>query len=88
MHVAIFVTITHIHISVATNYYNNVITYTYTNHSKIVDSLASARDCVGVTLLDYHIIIVIVGSTGEIGVEAHLASSLSIVEIGTIIPNQ
>ena len=58
------------------------------NHSKIVDSLTSARDCAGVALLDNHIVIVIIGSSGGEGVEVHLASSLSRVEMGTIIPNQ
>ena len=87
-HVYLVVTITHIHITVATNHNNNVITYTYTNHSKIVDSLTSARDCAGVALLDNHTRIVSGGSSGGEGVKAHLASSLSIAEIGTIIPNQ
>ena len=45
------VTITHIHISVATNHNNNVITYTDTNHSMIVDYLTSARDCSGVAYI-------------------------------------
>ena len=42
----------------------------------------------GVALLENHTIIlsVIGGSSGG-GLEAHLASSLSRVEIGTIIPN-
>ena len=60
----------------------------HNNSWRKVDSLTSARDCVGVALLDNHTIIVIGGSSGGLGVEAHFASSLSRVEIGTIIPNQ
>ena len=85
------VTITHIHISVATNHYINVITYTNTNHSNIVDYLTSARDCVGIALLDNHTIgtVIVIGeSSDDEGVEAHLVSPLSREEIGTIIPNQ
>ena len=53
-----------------------------------VDSLTSARDCVGVALLNSHTIIVIGGTSGGVGIEGALESSLSTVEIGTIIPNQ
>ena len=53
-----------------------------------VDSLTSARDCVGVALLNSHTIIVIGGTSGGVGVEGAMASSLSTIEIGTIIPNQ
>ena len=53
-----------------------------------VDLLTSSRDCVGVALLNNHTIIVIGGASGGLGVEGAKASSLSRVEIGTIIPNQ
>ena len=53
-----------------------------------VDSLTSARSMVGVALLNSHTIIVIGGTSAGVGVEGALASSLSTVEIGTIIPNQ
>ena len=52
------------------------------------DSLTSLRKNVGIALLSSHAIIVIGGTTGGVGVEAAMASSLSRVEIGTIIPNQ
>ena len=58
------------------------------NSWRKVDSLTSATDCIGAALLHNHTIIVIGGSSGGVGVEAHMASSLSRVEIGTIIPNQ
>ena len=53
-----------------------------------VDSLTSARDCVGVALLNSNTIIVIGGTSGGVGVEAAMASSLTTVEIGNIVPNQ
>ena len=62
------VTINHIHISVANNHNNSVITYAYTNHSKIIDYLTSVRDCAGVALLDNHTIIVIGRSSGGEGI--------------------
>ena len=58
------------------------------NSWRKVGSLTSARDCVGVTLLNSHTIIVIGGTSGGVGVEEAKANSLSTVEIGTIIPNQ
>ena len=58
------------------------------NSWKKVDSLTSATKNVGVALLSSHTIIVIGGTSGGVGVEGALASSLSTVEIGTIIPNQ
>ena len=58
------------------------------NSWRKVDSLTSARNDIGVALLDNHTIIVIGGTSGGVGVEGAMASSLSIVEIGTIIPNQ
>ena len=61
---------------------------THKNSWRKVDSLTSARNNVGVALLNTHTIIVIGGASGGIGVEGALASSLSTVEIGTIIPNQ
>ena len=41
----------------------------------------------GVALLDNHTICVIGGSSDGEDLEAHLASSLSTIEIGTILPN-
>ena len=61
---------------------------THKNSWRKVDSLTSVRNCVGVALLNSHTIIVIGGAGGGVGVEGALASSLSTVEIGTIIPNQ
>ena len=58
------------------------------NSWRKVDSPTSARHCVGVALLNSHTIIIIGGTSGGVGVEAAMASSLSTVEIGTIIPNQ
>ena len=55
---------------------------------KKVDSLTSARNYVGVALLNNNTIIVIGGSTGGGSVEAAMASSLTTVEIGNIVPNQ
>ena len=60
----------------------------HNNSWRKVDSLTSARDCVGVALLNNYTIIVVGGSSDGVGAEAHKASSLSRVEIGTIIPNQ
>ena len=54
---------------------------------KKVDSLTSARNCVGVATLDSNTIIVIGGTSGGSGIEEHKASSLAIVEIGSIVPN-
>ena len=53
-----------------------------------VDSLTSARKNVGVALLNSNTIIVIGGNSGGSGVEASIASSLTTVEIGNIVPNQ
>ena len=53
-----------------------------------VDSLTSSRNHAGVALLNNHTIIVIGGTSGGVGIEAALASSLNKVEIGTIIRNQ
>ena len=61
---------------------------THKNTWSKVDSLTSARDCVGVTFLNNHTIIVIGGTSGGVGVEGAIAYSFSGVEIGTIIPNQ
>ena len=58
------------------------------NSWRKVDSLTSARDFVGVALLNSYTIIVIGGTSGGVDVEGAMASSLSTVEIGTIIPNQ
>ena len=51
-----------------------------------VDSLTSARKYVGVALLNNNSIIVIGGTSGGVCVEANLASSLTTVEIGNIVP--
>ena len=61
---------------------------THKNSWRKVDSLTSARDSVGVALVNSHTIIVIGGASGGVGVEGAIANSLSTVEIGTIIPNQ
>ena len=58
------------------------------NSWRKVDSLTSARDFVGVALLNSHTIIIIGGTSAGVDINAALASSLSTVEIGTIIPNQ
>ena len=55
---------------------------------KKVDSLTSARNYVGVALLNNNTIVVIGGCTKGGSVEAAMASSLSTVEIGNIVPNQ
>ena len=52
-----------------------------------VDSLTSARQYVGIELLNNSTIVVIGGSTEGGSVEAAKASSLTTVEIGNIIPN-
>ena len=53
-----------------------------------VDTLTSARDCVGVALLNNNSIIVIGGTSRGGSVEVAKASSLTTVEIGNIVPNQ
>ena len=53
-----------------------------------VDSLTSARGSVGVALLNNHTKIIIGGTSGGVDIEGAKASSLSTVEIGTIIPNE
>ena len=53
-----------------------------------VDSLTNARLLVGVGLLNNNSIIVIGGSSGGVGVEGAMASSLTTVEIGNVVPNQ
>ena len=58
------------------------------NSWRKVNSLTSARDSVGVALLNNNTIIVIGGSSGGSGVEAARASCLTTVEIGNIVPNQ
>jgi len=58
------------------------------NSWRKVDSLTSARNNVGVGLLNQSTIIVIGGSSGGTGVEGARASSLTTVEIGNIVPNQ
>ena len=56
------------------------------NSWRKVDSLTSARDCVGVGLINDTTIIVIGGTRGGDGVKAAKATSLTTVEIGTIVP--
>ena len=58
------------------------------NSWRKVDSLTSTRSTVGVALLNSNSIIVIGGSSSGVGVEAAMASSLTTVEIGNIVPNQ
>ena len=53
-----------------------------------VDSISSARMNIGVSLVNSNTIIVIGGCTKGESVEAGRASSLTTVEIGTIVPNQ
>ena len=55
---------------------------------KKVSSLTSARNNVGVGLLNINTIIVIGGASGGSGAKAVMASSLTTVEIGNIVPNQ
>ena len=61
---------------------------THNNSWMKVDSITSARSNIGVSLVNSHTIIVIGGYTKGGSVEAALASSLTKVEIGTIVPNQ
>ena len=58
------------------------------NSWRKVDSLTSARNYVGVSLLNSHTVVVIGGCSGGVGVEGAKASSLTTVEIGNIVPNQ
>jgi len=55
---------------------------------KKVDSLMSARMNVGVGLINHSTIIVIGGASGGGSVEGAMASSLTTVDIGNIVPNQ
>ena len=55
---------------------------------KIVDSLTTARAAIGVSLINSNTIIIIGGNTKGGSVEAAMASSLTTVEIGNIVPNQ
>ena len=57
------------------------------NSWRKVDSLTSARCSVGVALLNSNSIIVIGGTSGGGSVEGAMASSLTTVEIGNIVPN-
>ena len=53
-----------------------------------VDSLTTARAVIGVSLINNNTIIVIGGMTKGESVKAGMASSLTTVEIGNIVPNQ
>ena len=55
---------------------------------KKVDSLTTARAGIGVSLINNNTIIIIGGNTRGGSVEAAVASSLTTVEIGNIVPNQ
>ena len=55
---------------------------------KKVASLTTARGDIGVSLINNNTIIIIGGNTGGGSVEAAVASFLTTVEIGNIIPNQ
>ena len=52
-----------------------------------VDSLTNLRSNVGIGLLNNNTIIVIGGTSGGVGVEANMASSVTTVEIGNIVVN-
>ena len=68
---------------------SDVSLYDIHNNSWIkVDSITSARASIGVSLVNSNTIIVIGGNTKGGSVEAAKASSLTKVEIGTIVPNQ
>ena len=68
---------------------SNVCLYDINKNSwRKVDSLTSARCHKGVSLINDNAIIVIGGCTKSGGVEVALSSSLTIVEIGTIVPSQ
>jgi len=68
---------------------SNIIVYDAIQSSwKKVDSLTSARKHVGVALINHSTIIVIGGASGGSCVERTMASSLTTVEIGNIVPNQ
>ena len=58
------------------------------NSWRKVHSLTSAKSNVGVALLNNNSIIVIGGTRGGVGVADAMASSLTTVEIGNIVPNQ
>ena len=63
--------------------------YNSSNNSwRKVDSLTSARDCVGVVLLNSNSLVVIGGTSGGEGIEGATAHSLTLVEIGNIVANQ
>ena len=67
---------------------SDIMLYDASNKSwRKVDSLTSARQYVGVALLNNSTIIVIGGCTEGESVEAAMTSSLTTVEIGNIIPN-
>ena len=58
------------------------------NSWRKVDSLTSARNNVGVALLNSNSIIVIGGTSGGVGIKGAKACSLTTVEIGNIVVNQ
>ena len=58
------------------------------NSWRKVDSLTNARIAIGVSLINSNTIIAIGGFTQGGSIEAVLSSCLTIVEIGTIVPNQ
>ena len=60
----------------------------HTNSWRKVDSLTNARIAIGVSLINSNTIIAIGGSTQGGSPEAARSSCLTIVEIGTIVPNQ
>ena len=61
---------------------------THKNSWRKVDSLTNARIAIGVSLINSNTIIAIGGCTQGGSVEAAMSSSLTTVEIGTIVPNQ
>ena len=57
------------------------------NSWRKVDSLTTARDCIGMALINNNTIIVIGGTTGGKSIEGAKALSLTTVEIGNIVLN-
>ena len=53
-----------------------------------VDSLTTARDCVGVATINSNTIIVIGGTSGGVNIKGAMTSSLPTAEIGRIVRNQ
>jgi len=68
---------------------SDIALYDSSNNSwKKVDSLKSAKGCVGVSLINNNTIIIIGGSTKGGSVETAMSSSLTLVEIDNIVASQ